>query len=45
MITTYNANNYAQQVFFDKAFAYLIYGVEDGTRKIIGTDFHALSKK
>lgn len=23
MITTYNANNYAQQVFFDKAFAYL----------------------
>ena len=29
----------------NKAFAYLIYGVEDGTRKIIGTDFHALSKK
>ena len=29
----------------NKPFAYLIYGIEDGTRKIVGTDFHALSKK
>ncbi|MBR4824151.1 MAG: putative DNA binding domain-containing protein [Spirochaetaceae bacterium] len=29
----------------NKPYAYLIYGVEDTTRKIIGTNFHALSKK
>ena len=28
-----------------KPYAYLIFGIEDATRKIIGTDFHALSKK
>ena len=29
----------------NKHFAYLIYGIEVGTRKIVETDFHALSKK
>ena len=29
----------------NKPFSYLIYGIEDGTRKIVGTDFHSLSKK
>ena len=29
----------------NKPFAYLIYGIEDGTRKILGTDFRAFTKK
>lgn len=29
----------------NEPYAYLIYGVEDGSKKITGTDFHALSQK